>query len=164
MKRKILAIVFAIMMIGVVGALTVGQIITQQQLNNANIKLTDLTPSLAENDNGKLLVGDCRDNGKICSAYLILNTTLDKLMNETGDNYYVVINKTIEIPFRTEKYYQISNQTNRSYAWEVLYDDIKTRAIKELKRERTILNSWKDDEMIEEINAIVDEGTVGAVV
>ncbi len=162
--------------IGLVSAITVGTIYTQTQLDSADVRLSMLNPSWETKANGNLYINqsECRTDADVCYAYVTLATTLQKNQeydNETsepiGDVYYEVIEKTVKIPFRTTKYYDIKAINGTQVAYDTLMADLFPRAKQKIQDEIRRINNWKTRDIItkqESILDIVDGKSVDGIV
>lgn len=161
MKRLLISIIGIFLFVGVV-ALGVGDIITQNQLDNYNlVSINDLQPSwVLENDN--LKIGDCNFDKSICNTYLNVGRTLNKIDN---DNYNVTTT-VLKVPFRTERYYKIATDYNKSLAFDALQRDQNKKAKYILSAEADKINNWKttqDTSPSAEILDIVNGGVVNEI-
>lgn len=179
MKRLTILIIGLILLVSSVTAVTVGQILTQQQIDNTDIHLMDLTPSFETEANGNLRIAECKTDADVCTAYITVGTTVAKKyekiktineFNETiieqGDVYYEVVEKTIPILFRTTKYYNIAQNESRQIAFDTLMADLRPRAIKKLREEVKKIDNFKTKDIIDkqaELLNIVDGRNIGVI-
>ena len=173
MKKLTILIIGLILLVSSVTAITVGQILTQQQIDNADIRIMTLSPSFETKANGNLKIGECRTDADVCTAYVTVGTTVQKQQEydeETGEPigepYYEVVTRTIPILFRTTKYYDIAKATTRQNAFNILMNDIRIRAISKLKEEVKRIENFKTTDIInkqEELLNIVDGRDTGVI-
>jgi len=190
MKKGIMFLM-AFVFISLASALTVGTILTQNQIDNADVGYMDLNPSFETKTNGNINITHCRTDADVCYASLIVATTVEPNMVNTKVPYqvesidaesnpitetryetvttqegYIVVEKEYEIPFRTTIYYNIANSEGRAAAWDALEKDLRQRAKSKLDDEIRRINSYKTQELLDketEINAIIDGKTIGSL-
>jgi len=161
-KQTIIIMLGLILTIGTVVAITVGQILTQQQIDNADIRIMNLNPSFETKANGNLRIGNCRTDVDVCTAYVTVGTTVKKVQdydNETfepiGEVYYEVVTKTIPILFRTTRYYNIAHNSSRQEAFDTLMIELRPKAIRKLKEEVQRINSFKTADILDKQNELL---------
>lgn len=149
MKKLYLGIILSVFLIGIVSAITIGNFITQQQLNNIDIDNLDLDDAFVK-INGKVKY-DC-NNRNICRFYftqLFINPDND-------DGTYEIIEIEEVLLINAEKYIQIKNELGRTEAVQQLRTDLIGKKELVVEGNRKELKGYQTQDAID-FASIVDE-------
>ena len=138
-KKVIIPSLIFLFLVGTVFAISIGQIITQEQLNNINISSLDLDFTFVRDNNNKVVYNCKRSN---CEIYLNLTMILEKYYeyDEDGnrlkwDNQYQITNEIKKISFNIKPFIEmIGKEKNETYIYTI--QDAKDRLSNSLKYKR----------------------------
>ena len=146
--------------ITIVSAITVGSILTQEDLNKQKLNYKFFDASFEENSKG-INITHCRDDADVCYAKLIISKNIEPnyitdIEDQTIQNGYIIVTKEYEIPFRTTKYYDIAQNSTLKDAWTILESDLILRAESQLDSEIRRIESYSTKELKEKEQKIYD--------
>ncbi len=154
--KKNLIILLSVIFIGFVAAVTVGQVITQQQLDNLNVSEQDLEEHfLRDQFNG--VEYDCYINSgvNLCDFFVNIKTIVPNENNVNVTNY-TVIEKNVTIKTRIQTWIDIKNEHNKTYAVSQLKEWLKSERDKieaDTKRE---ISEYQTPEELDMADIIAD--------
>ena len=142
--KKITIGILGLLMLAVVGAVAVGNIYTQEQVNNINVTGFDLEENFVRDGNNKInttcFEGTCGVIATMISVdqEMLLNIT-DNSTYWSGD--YVIINRNKTIRFNKKYWKEYAEDTDDTTARQELAKWLKKRRSMLVSQERTYLES-----------------------
>lgn len=171
MKRKLMIVVGVILMLGIVSAIAVGTILTQNQINNVNVDEFDLNEGFIRNGNNKIVVncveGICKVGASMISVdremEFINWTEEEKLENNDGSSGYwkytgdyIVVDRIKYIRFDKKYWAGIRDETNATYARKGLSEKLIQRRDKLVIKERRYLENLQDYQDVDLSDVLAD--------
>ena len=157
MKKNLIILLAVVSVLALAAAVTVGQVISQDQLDNLNVSDQDLDEHFLRDEFNKVDYKCYLTSGtRICDFYVVINTLTPEYDcdNETGEcnatGNYVVTSQTHTLKERASTWSDLMEATNKTYAISILKEKLKLRRDKkEAETKRDIAKLQTPDEQVE---------------
>lgn len=138
-KKIILSLGIMICLASLVFAVSVGQILTQEQIDNINVSSNNL--NFIWTDSIQDLKTECKNVNTCYSGWYLETIGKNYIINETTkmrywDGNYIVINRTGDFKIKPERYINVASEFNNSVAKRLLIDDLDNYEKKVIEREK----------------------------
>lgn len=124
MNKIILTVVLSFILIGAVGAYTVGQIFNQAQIDSIDVDSLNLGEGFSRNAQNKIIHECFWQSGTRLCKVIVNHQSIKPVTNNESEptGEYEVVLKEQELLFRPKKFIELKNEYNLSYAKKQLRD------------------------------------------
>ncbi len=150
--RNNLLILVSVLLFTLVAAVTLGQTITQQQLDNINLSEQDLEEQFLRDEFNKVEY-DCYNNRgvTICDFYVNIKTIVPN-----GEDNYTVVDKNHTVKIRASHWIDIKNEHNKTYAVSQLKEWLKEKRDEIEVRTKIEISTYQTPEELDIADIITD--------